>query len=213
MTHSISVTVTSSKLTSEPFQVLKPAEPVNEEPKQKQGRPKKGEEPKKKDTTRLEQQISMTFEEMLKDIPTDCDAAQIKEHSHFLGHVPIIDINPRRNIFLANMSHEIRFDLRTALEDMSDTVAVRAQEKGLELVFLIEPDVPALVRGDPGRLRQILTNLIGNAIKFTRKGKVALHVTLDHEDDATAMIRFAVKNTGIGIPADKHIGDRMFWTW
>jgi signal transduction histidine kinase/CheY-like chemotaxis protein len=95
------------------------------------------------------------------------------------------------------------FDLRTALEDMSDTVAMRAQEKGLELVFLIEPDVPALVRGDPGRLRQILTNLIGNAIKFTHKGEVVLHVTLDHEDDSTGMIRFAVKDTGMGIPADK----------
>ncbi|MEA1867170.1 MAG: PhnD/SsuA/transferrin family substrate-binding protein [Thermodesulfobacteriota bacterium] len=95
------------------------------------------------------------------------------------------------------------FDLRTAMKDMSDTVAMRAQEKGLELILLIEPDVPVLVRGDPGRLRQILINLIGNAIKFTHKGEVALHVTLDHEDDSMAMIRFAVKDTGIGIPADK----------
>ncbi|MEA2084806.1 MAG: response regulator [Thermodesulfobacteriota bacterium] len=95
------------------------------------------------------------------------------------------------------------FDLRMTLEDMTDVLAVRAYEKGLEMACLIEPEVPALLRGDPGRLRQILTNLIGNAVKFTAQGEVALHVTLDNEDNGTVMIRFAVKDTGIGISADK----------
>ena len=78
-----------------------------------------------------------------------------------------------------------------------------AHAKGLELLCLIEPEVPAMLQGDPGRLRQILTNLIGNAIKFTHQGEVVIHVSLDREDDRQAWIRFAVKDTGIGIPKDK----------
>ena len=95
------------------------------------------------------------------------------------------------------------FDLRMTLENMTDVLALRAHEKGLEMACLIEPEVPALLIGDPGRLRQIITNLIGNAIKFTAQGEVVLHVTLDNEDNGMVVIRFAVKDTGCGIPADK----------
>ena len=95
------------------------------------------------------------------------------------------------------------FDLRIILENMTGVLAIRAHEKGLEMACLVDPDVPALLRGDPGRLRQIITNLIGNAIKFTTQGEVALHVTLDNEDNNMVTIRFAVKDTGCGIPADK----------
>jgi len=95
------------------------------------------------------------------------------------------------------------FDLRMTLEDMTVVLAVRAYEKGLEMTCLIEPDVPALLQGDPGRLRQIITNLIGNSIKFTAQGEVALHVTLDNEANGMVTIRFAVKDTGCGMPADK----------
>jgi len=95
------------------------------------------------------------------------------------------------------------FDLRMTIEDMTDVLAVRAYEKGLEMNCLIKPDVPALLQGDPGRIRQIITNLIGNAIKFTEQGEIALHVTLNNEDNGMAMIRFAVKDTGCGMPADK----------
>ncbi|MCK4619164.1 MAG: response regulator [Desulfobacterales bacterium] len=95
------------------------------------------------------------------------------------------------------------FDLRMTLENMTDVLAIRAYKKGLEMTCLIEPEVPALLRGDPGRLRQIITNLIGNAIKFTAQGEVALHVTLDNKDNGMVMIRFAVKDTGRGIPANQ----------
>jgi two-component system sensor histidine kinase/response regulator len=95
------------------------------------------------------------------------------------------------------------FDLHTTLEDLTDILALNAHAKGLELSCLIEPEVPALLQGDPGRLRQILTNLIGNAIKFTPKGEVILKVSVDHEDDTRARVRFEVKDTGIGIPKDK----------
>ncbi len=95
------------------------------------------------------------------------------------------------------------FDLRTALEDLDDVLALRAHDKGLELVCLVEPEVPSFVRGDPGRLRQILTNLMDNAIKFTAEGEVALHVSLECETHEHLTLRFAVKDTGIGIPQDK----------
>jgi two-component system, sensor histidine kinase and response regulator len=95
------------------------------------------------------------------------------------------------------------FDLRTTLEDLMGSLAVSADAKGLELTCLIDPEVPAMVQGDPGRLRQILTNLIGNAIKFTPQGEVSLHVSVDHEDENRTWIRFSVKDTGIGIPEDK----------
>ncbi len=95
------------------------------------------------------------------------------------------------------------FDLRTTLEDTATMLAVKAQSKGLELVCLTDPDVPSLLRGDPGRLRQVLVNLADNAIKFSRKGSVVLRVTLVSDEAGRATLRFAVTDTGIGIPADK----------
>ena len=95
------------------------------------------------------------------------------------------------------------FDLRTALEEMNDTLAMRAQEKGLEYVCLVEPDVPSLLRGDPGRVRQVLTNLVDNAVKFTSQGEIKVHALLGKEDDDRATIRFAVSDTGIGIPEER----------
>jgi len=95
------------------------------------------------------------------------------------------------------------FDLRTALEDMNDILAIRAQEKGLEYVCHVDAEAPSLLQGDPGRLRQILTNLVGNAVKFTPAGEVVVHVTLEEEDEQRATLRFAVRDTGIGIPLDK----------
>ncbi|MFH0878326.1 MAG: response regulator, partial [Lentisphaerota bacterium] len=95
------------------------------------------------------------------------------------------------------------FDLRSTLEDTADLLAFKAREKGLDLVCIVDPEVPVLLRGDPGRLRQIVVNLGGNAIKFTHKGGVTLRATLDAEDEKKAAVRFSVSDTGIGIPADK----------
>ncbi|MEI6105360.1 MAG: ATP-binding protein, partial [Methanothrix sp.] len=96
----------------------------------------------------------------------------------------------------------LNFDLHTTLKDTTDFLAIGAREKGLELVCLVEPEVPSLLSGDPGRLRQILVNLGSNAVKFTKKGEIVILVCLESEDEQNATIRFAVSDTGIGIPAN-----------
>ena len=100
------------------------------------------------------------------------------------------------------------FDLRNALEDMTDTVAPKAYEKGLEIACIVSPDVPSLVRGDPGRIRQILVNLAGNAVKFTPEGQIAIRVSLVEETTTHVTLKFKVADTGIGIPPDRL--DRLF---
>jgi PAS domain S-box-containing protein len=95
------------------------------------------------------------------------------------------------------------FDLRALLDDFAAMMALRAHDKGLEFICAASPDVPAYLRGDPGRLRQILTNLAGNAIKFTHKGEIAVRASLVSETDDNVVVRFSIKDTGIGIPADK----------
>jgi two-component system, sensor histidine kinase and response regulator len=96
-----------------------------------------------------------------------------------------------------------RFDLRGNIEEAARSLALRAHEKGLELVCDIHSDVPDYIIGDPVRLRQIVVNLLGNAIKFTQQGEVILGATVDARTADRAMIHFTVKDTGIGIPKDK----------
>ena len=90
-------------------------------------------------------------------------------------------------------------DLSLLVEDTIDSFALPAERKKLELVALMAPKVPILLRGDASRLRQVLTNLLGNAIKFTQKGEVVLRVDLENEDHQLALVRFTVKDTGVGI--------------
>ncbi len=97
----------------------------------------------------------------------------------------------------------IDFDLRVTLEDVTDLMAQNAYKKGLKFNCTIDPEVPSLLRGDPGRLRQVLLNLISNAIKFTETGEITIHITLEKETDKRALVRFAVKDTGIGIPENR----------
>jgi two-component system sensor histidine kinase/response regulator len=96
----------------------------------------------------------------------------------------------------------IDFDLRNSLEDLTALLAYRAYEKGIELTTLVEADVPSQLRGDPGRLRQVLTNLVGNAIKFTEKGQVDIRVSFEAENGTDVSVRFTVHDTGIGISND-----------
>jgi CheY-like chemotaxis protein len=93
----------------------------------------------------------------------------------------------------------IDFDLRTMVEEALDLFAEAAQRKGLELGYLLHAEVPTVARGDPGRIRQILVNLTGNALKFTQQGEVMIHVTWAEETAERTLIEFAVTDTGIGI--------------
>ena len=98
---------------------------------------------------------------------------------------------------------EIPFDLRYMIEDLANSIAIRAEQKGVEFISFLSPDVPSRLIGDPGRLRQILINLSGNALKFTHKGEIYIKAELAEELGDRAKIRFLVKDTGIGIPKEK----------
>ena len=97
----------------------------------------------------------------------------------------------------------VDFDLYECVEGALKTVALRADEKGLELLCEISPEVPAFISGDPSRLRQIILNLIGNAVKFTEKGEVAIKVHAELVEDRSTTLHFTVRDTGIGIAAEK----------
>jgi two-component system sensor histidine kinase/response regulator len=97
----------------------------------------------------------------------------------------------------------VDFDLREAVGNAAKLLAVRAAEKGIELACHIDADVPEVLVGDEGRLRQVLLNVMGNAIKFTDAGEVVLRVTVDQRDERRTTLHFAVTDTGIGIPQDK----------
>jgi len=96
----------------------------------------------------------------------------------------------------------IDFSLRDSMENVLRVLSVQAHQKKLELSCHVLPDTPDRLRGDPTRLRQILMNLVGNAVKFTAKGEVAVRVECDEDGDESVLLGFAVRDTGIGIPAE-----------
>ena len=98
---------------------------------------------------------------------------------------------------------EIEFDLCSCIEGVLKTLALRADEKGLELLCEISPEVPEMVAGDPGRIRQILLNLVGNALKFTKEGEISLKVQIEEQNGEIAVPHFVVCDTGIGIAPEK----------
>jgi signal transduction histidine kinase/DNA-binding response OmpR family regulator len=110
---------------------------------------------------------------------------------------------------------EIDFDLRQVIEDTADSMAVKAQSKGLEFACVIHHEVPDFVRSDPARLRQVIMNLLSNSLKFTEQGEVVVEITREQEPEPipadagnSCRVRFAVSDTGIGIPQDRL--DRLF---
>ena len=100
------------------------------------------------------------------------------------------------------------FDLGMVISNTINILSLQALEKGVTLVSSQDKDVPTALKGDEGRLRQIIINLVGNAIKFTTRGSVSLHIQKDSEDDRSVILRFLIRDSGIGIAADKL--DRLF---
>lgn len=97
----------------------------------------------------------------------------------------------------------LEFDLRKSLVEVVKTLAIKAQQKGLEFIFDVHPEVPACIFGDPARLRQVVVNLVGNAIKFTESGDIEVKVKLEAQNIEGIILGFSVRDTGIGIPAEK----------
>ena len=98
----------------------------------------------------------------------------------------------------------IPFSTRDHLSDLLKPLALRAEQKGLELVCHVVPDVPNVAVGDPGRLRQVLVNLVGNAIKFTERGQILVHLELTSSDADGCVLHYFVSDSGIGVPREKH---------
>ena len=94
------------------------------------------------------------------------------------------------------------FDIGGIVEEVVELLASPAQSKGLELSSFVEPEVPSVLRGDPGRVRQVLVNLVGNAVKFTDRGEVFVRASVEARDGETVTVRLSVRDTGIGIPPE-----------
>jgi two-component system sensor histidine kinase/response regulator len=154
--------------------------------------------------------VGMT--DLLLDTPLDHEQREFAETVRLSGEnlmAIVNDILDFSKIEAGAMRLEtIDLDLRSTVEDVTVLLGGRAQDKGIELASLVEHDVPGTLRGDPGRLRQVLTNLLGNSIKFTDQGEVIVRVELVGEDEASATVRFEVSDTGIGISPEQQ--QRLF---
>ena len=134
--------------------------------------------------------------------PTQRDYAETVRGSGEALLTIINDILDFSKIEAGKLSDSRDFDLRTTVEDVVELLAEKAHGKGLELTALIDPAIAVAVVGDPGRLRQVLTNLVGNAVKFTAHGEVVVRATLDAESDQGVIMRVEVRDTGPGLSPD-----------
>ena len=142
-------------------------------------------------------------------LDTDLDA----EQRHYLKTVKssaealltiVNDILDFSKIEAGKMEFEaLAFSVQDVVLEAVRVLAVSAHKKGLELIADVRPDVPARIVGDPTRLRQVVINLVGNAIKFTEAGEVVVRVEVDQQTDRSMYLRFSVRDTGMGVPADK----------
>lgn len=143
---------------------------------------------------------------MLLDTELDPDQREYAETVRFSGEALLTIINDILDfskIEAGKLKLKILdFDLRTAVKEAADLLAAQANFKGLELNTIVRPEVPTTVRGDPGRLRQVLINLVGNAIKFTETGEVVVRVGLAAANPHEFIVRFEVTDTGVGIAPD-----------
>ena len=153
--------------------------------------------------------------ELLLSTPLDAEQREYADAARRSGQsllAVINDILDLSKIEAGKLEIEaIVFDLRSAVEEVAALTGFTAAGKNLELTCLVEPEVPRLVRGDPARVRQVLINLAGNAVKFTGRGEVRIRVEPCPGEAGVAMVRFVVSDTGIGIPPEHR--KRLFRTF
>jgi signal transduction histidine kinase/DNA-binding response OmpR family regulator len=154
--------------------------------------------------------IGMT--DLLLDTHLDEEQREYAETVHYSSQTLLAilnDILDFSKIEAGSLSLEtINFELRREVEEVAALLAGHAHEKGLELISFVEPGTPTAVRGDPFRLRQVLTNILGNAIKFTEEGEVTLRADLVEDTSDTATVCFEVSDTGIGMTEEQR--SRLF---
>ncbi len=143
---------------------------------------------------------------LMLDTPLDTEQKEylgiIRSSSDALLQV-INDVLDFSKIEAGKMDFEVLdFDLRTAMNETIILPAMAAQKKGIEFIYEIDSEVPSLLRGDPGRLRQIVLNLTNNAVKFTEEGEVVVRISLEKETKTHVELRFVIKDTGIGMSND-----------
>jgi PAS domain S-box-containing protein len=136
--------------------------------------------------------------------PMQLDYAQTVRDSAAALLTVINDILDFSKVEAGKLDLEILdMDMRDTVEDVARLLAIQAHAKGLEVIALIDPSLPDLVRGDAGRLRQVLLNLGGNAVKFTQKGEVSIECKVAQKDDRGVLVRCEIRDTGMGIPASR----------
>ena len=144
--------------------------------------------------------------DLLLETPLDSEQKSFADIIHSSGTTlldlvnNILDLSKIEAGKLEIDEHE--FDLRSLIEETIDTLAVKAQQKNLELTGIVSPVVPSRLQGDAGRLRQILTNLLGNAVKFTERGTIDLEIDCLEDAETSCRLEVLVRDTGIGIPPD-----------
>ncbi|MEK7405177.1 MAG: PAS domain S-box protein [Acidobacteriota bacterium] len=148
--------------------------------------------------------IGMTS--LLLDTPLTAEQREFVETIHSSGEAlltVINDILDFSKMETGRLTLEVLdFDLAKTIEDAAGLLAEQCRAKGLELSLLIPAGVPARLRGDPGRLRQVLVNLMSNAVKFTDRGEVFVQVATEQESEEHVVLKFCVRDTGIGLPAE-----------
>ena len=149
--------------------------------------------------------IGMT--EILLDGPLDGEQKKYVETLRSAGENLLNIINDILDISKIEAGYleleSVPFDLKELLDAACGIMSVRTSEKGIDISCMIMPDVPVRLKGDPGRLRQVLLNLIGNAVKFTEEGGIRIEAALAGKDLSAATIQFSINDTGIGIPEEK----------
>ena len=143
---------------------------------------------------------------LLLDSNLDGEQREYAEAVRNSGQALLLIINDILDFSKIEAGHldleDIDFNLAAVAEEVVELLAGAAHARGLEIVVAIDPDIPIVVRGDPGRLRQILTNLVANAVKFTDTGEVVISVAATATETSSVEARFEVRDTGIGIPVD-----------